>query len=538
MYHAGGVVNAGAQARLLTEQFKFVLYNPCADIPGVGITGPLSTNSNEVVVTGVSAAATNLTVYQDSGSGMVQIGQRTSGVVAGNNTVTVSGLIKGAKVAATQTIDGVAGCTPQDGFGVVVGGGANPRIRLALSLRENPTATGPVGANGGPGANSFIHFAPATSVLSGSCPGAGTITLYPSNDWQTVTVDLGRQSIGNSENVSGTTGTAVDFNGYPAANTVAIQVYAYKTVGDTKIYSPVGAASPTVTSNDTFTVTWNWDAVPDADGYRLLRNWNEAGFTASADVVSSNSFFDTAFYPTEWVEGEFTVTPTTAQTTPSMAWNPTVSNSVVAGTWAFLESIAFASDDTTDNGPYDIYIDNLANGTNGVFQDFEGFAADTPAGVVFNQPSYSGTTSGNILTAPNIASISSAAADTGTKSIRVRWQFADGANNRWMRFNTFNTSVMPNPLVNLNEPISFRILLLPVGSTPVPPLGAVTVTGLVGTSLNYTGGGGAQFVLVKSADINTPMSSWTRVATNTVTPGSFTIPVGSETQAFYGVKSE
>lgn len=66
----------------------------------------------------------------------------------------------------------------------------------------------------------------------------------------------------------------------------------------------------------------------------------------------------------------------------------------------------------------------------------------------------------------------------------------------------------------------------------------VTISGLVGTSLNYTGGAGAQFVLVMSADIAAPMNTWTRVATNPVTPGSFTIPVGSETQAFYRIKSE
>jgi hypothetical protein len=134
-----------------------------------------------------------------------------------------------------------------------------------------------------------------------------------------------------------------------------------------------------------------------------------------------------------------------------------------------LEAIAFTSDDETDNGPFDIYIDNLANGANGVFQTFEGFVAGTAAGVVFNQPSYSGTTSGNILTAPNVADISNAAADTGTKSLRTRWQFTSGATNLWMRFNTFNTSVMPNPLVNLDEPISFRLLMQPVGATPVAP---------------------------------------------------------------------
>jgi hypothetical protein len=380
-----------------------------------------------------------------------------------------------------------------------------------------------------------LHFLGASAVVGGAPINAPIV--YPSNEWQTVTFDLGRQTIDNSDNATGTVGDAVDFNGYPANNTVAIQVYAFKTIGDTRMYSPVGAASPMLTSNDTFTVTWSWDTVTDAEGYRLLRNWNEAGFTASIDVVGSNTLFDTAFYPTEWIEDLATVTPKFGQTGPSVQWNPTVSNTNnLPGEWGALESINFVIGDLTDTGPYDIFIDNIQNGTT-VFQTFEE-AAIGATGYGFQAPSFSGTTSGGILTAPNSTAVSGAAADTGTKSLRVQWQWNGLVSSKWLRLTTSTALPASNPFVDLQQPISFRILLLPVGSTPVPPLGPVTVTGLVGTSLDYTGGGGAQFVLVKSADINTPMSSWTRVATNTVTPGSFTIPVGSETQAFYGVKSE
>jgi hypothetical protein len=96
-------------------------------------------------------------------------------------------------------------------------------------------------------------------------------------------------------------------------------------------------------------------------------------------------------------------------------------------------------------------------------------------------------------------------------------------------------SVSARVLYNQSSLASSAASSLTVNSVAQEP---VTISGIVGTSLNYTGGAGAQFVLVMSADIAAPISSWTRVATNTVTPGSFTIPVGSETQAFYGVKSE
>jgi hypothetical protein len=463
-YFADGVVSAGASQRLVIEQFKFVYYDYCTDVPEVTVSGPLSTNSNQVLVRNVSVSATNVTVFQDTGAGMAQVGKRTSGVVAGNNYVTVSGLVKGAKVAATQTINGVDGCTPQAGFGIQVGGGANPRLRLALSIKENPTAAGPVGANGAAGANSNIHFIPANNVLGGSCPGDGTIVIYPSNDWQTVTVP-GRQSIGDSGNAAG---TAASGSGYLPNDSVTMQVYAYKSVPDlgVTIYSATAAQSAAVTSNDVFVVNWTWDTVAGAEGYRLLRDVNSGGYNEYVDLAV-NSYTDAG---NNWVAGN-TVTPTTSQGMPSIMWNPTVGNADnIVGTWGVLEAIALASDDLSDNGPFNIYLDDLANGTNGVFQDFEGFVATTPAGVVFNQPSYSGTTSGNILPTPNDGAIAGEAAYAGTKSQRVGWQFASGATNLWIRYNTFNTSVMPNPLVNLDQPISFKILVLPVGASPTNPL--------------------------------------------------------------------
>ncbi len=78
-----------------------------------------------------------------------------------------------------------------------------------------------------------------------------------------------------------------------------------------------------------------------------------------------------------------------------------------------------------------------------------------------------------------------------------------------------------------------------------PPLSAATISTGSGkwdsssTTVSYTGGSGSKFILLESADVKAAMSSWTRVATNTVTPGSFTIPaVGTAAPKFYRVKSE
>ncbi len=484
LYYVGGMVNAGAQQRFIIEQFKFEQVIPCSAVPSVGVTGPIAPSIPTVTVTGVDPQATNVTVYQDTGSGPVQVGKLTSGVTSNNNVVPVTGLTKGARVGATQTINGIEGCKPQTGFGILVGGGANPRLRVALSLKEAPTATGPVGANGGTAANSNIHFVPCTEVLNGSCPGDGAIILYPSNDWQTVTVP-GRDTVGNPANVAGTVAAGT---GYNANDSVTVQVYAFRNIPSLSI--PIFSKAPgqaTATSAQAFTVNWTWDAVPGAEGYRLVRNVNNFGPNEYVDVTSGTSFSDSS---STWAAG-VVVTPTSAQTVPSILWYPQVTTpDTIAGDWAILESIAFVNDDPTDTGPFDIYIDNLANGNNGIFQDFEAFPANLGAGFVFNQPSFSGTTSGNLLSAPNVTDFSNVAADTGTKSIHVQWQFLSPNTNSWMRFNTYSNtvSVMPNPLVNLDEPISFRILMQPVGATPPTPPTPPTISAQDWPELNWVGG--------------------------------------------------
>jgi hypothetical protein len=71
-----------------------------------------------------------------------------------------------------------------------------------------------------------------------------------------------------------------------------------------------------------------------------------------------------------------------------------------------------------------------------------------------------------------------------------------------------------------------------------PVLSSTTISNIVGSALNYGGGGGSQFVLLKSMNPAAPLSSWTRVHTNFATPGTFTVQAGSEARAFYRIKSE
>ena len=69
-------------------------------------------------------------------------------------------------------------------------------------------------------------------------------------------------------------------------------------------------------------------------------------------------------------------------------------------------------------------------------------------------------------------------------------------------------------------------------------LAPTTIGNIIGTTLTYGGGAGSHFVLLKSVSVAAPLSGWARVATNNATPGTFTVPAGSERAAFYRVKSE
>jgi hypothetical protein len=514
-YFVGGVVSAVTPNRLVVDTFKLALDNPCLNIPVVGVTGPLATNLAAVVVTGVTNTATKITVYQDSGSGMTQIGSLSTGIVNGNNNVPVSGLVKGAQVAATQTINGQEGCMPT--AGTVVGGGGNPAIRFALSIRECPSS-GPAGAPG-ISTNTAIHFLGASTV-SGGAP-TDSMILYPSNGWQTVTF-AGKAGASSPSNAVGSVADFVD-SGYSANDTVAIQVYAYRTVPATGllVYSATPAQSATITSNGVFIVNWSWDPAPNADGYQVLRNVNGGGYNEFANVGATTTFMDAN---NGWSPGN-TVTPNLVQSVPSVQWNPASTTpplNSLTSRWAILEAVALTIADTTDTGPFDLYIDNIQSGTN-AFQTFETVPANT-TDYGFRVPSFSGTTSGNILGAPNVGQVANNAADTGTKSFHVQFQWQTPNATRWVRL---TTSAVNNPQVDMDQPISMRVLFQPPGATPPtpPPSPTLAVSTVAGkTVLNWTGGHRLQTsVNVTGTYTNTTQVRSANTWTN-ITLGAFLSP--------------
>ena len=75
---------------------------------------------------------------------------------------------------------------------------------------------------------------------------------------------------------------------------------------------------------------------------------------------------------------------------------------------------------------------------------------------------------------------------------------------------------------------------------PITPVTSFSIaTGLGGDlTLSYAGGSGSHFVLLQTNNVAAPLSDWTRVKTNTSSPGTFAITPGSDPQQFYRIKSE
>lgn len=78
------------------------------------------------------------------------------------------------------------------------------------------------------------------------------------------------------------------------------------------------------------------------------------------------------------------------------------------------------------------------------------------------------------------------------------------------------------------------------GGTAPQPVTDMQITGAgAGTAtINYSGGAGNQFVLLRASVVTTPLNNWERVATNTAATGSFSMAIGAEPQMFYRIQSE
>jgi hypothetical protein len=148
-----------------------------------------------------------------------------------------------------------------------------------------------------------------------------------------------------------------------------------------------------------------------------------------------------------------------------------------------LEHIRYKSNGgTISSMPLSIWIDDLIDNidppgppapTDVLIQDWEAFAP--PAEVTFQEPRFSGSTSGNLMLMPNLSTVDDTVAHTGTHSYRSDFQFIDDDPTRWVRLTTFNTPNQPNPTVQFDQSSIIRFWLR---GLPVPEPGSLLLLGV------------------------------------------------------------
>lgn len=152
------------------------------------------------------------------------------------------------------------------------------------------------------------------------------------------------------------------------------------------------------------------------------------------------------------LDGTFQTFTFNFQTDPLTAFAGTTANSMYDGVRGVLEHIRIRNiDGITD--PIELYIDNIRNieptGAPHTVSDFEGFADGLE--VTFQEPRFSGSTSGFLQLMPNVALTSSAFASQGTVSDNIQFQFINNVNTNWVRLTTFNATNLPNPAIDFGQ---------------------------------------------------------------------------------------
>ncbi|MBE0536643.1 MAG: PEP-CTERM sorting domain-containing protein [Phycisphaerae bacterium] len=140
-------------------------------------------------------------------------------------------------------------------------------------------------------------------------------------------------------------------------------------------------------------------------------------------------------------------------------------NGAIDGTRGVLESIRIRNLDGT-TGPISLWIDDVVNTVAAgsvVLTGFEGYTDDQQ--VMFRQPSFSGSTSGNLITPPNFAGVDNSGGYTGDASYRLEFEFKDDDAVRWLRLTTFGTGALPNPAIDFAPGSSFSFMMK---ATPEP----------------------------------------------------------------------
>jgi len=146
-----------------------------------------------------------------------------------------------------------------------------------------------------------------------------------------------------------------------------------------------------------------------------------------------------------WQQFTFTIA-----TDPLTGFAGTTANGILDGTFGVFEHVRVLNAAGITE-PIHLWIDDVVDTTmtGGPvnFADFQGFATGTE--VMFQEPSFSGSTSANLLTG-SVSGVDNRVASR-TSACRFDFQFIDNSPTRWVRLTTFNTPNLPNPLIRFDD---------------------------------------------------------------------------------------
>jgi hypothetical protein len=218
-----------------------------------------------------------------------------------------------------------------------------------------------------------------------------------------------------------------------------------------------------------------------------------------------------------------------------------------------LQAIWFACDDTDDTGRYEIYIDNIVNGTN--VCGFEQFTSGSGSGP-FSIPAGTGVGNTAKNQPPLFGGIVSSNADVGTKCAKLHWQYMSTGAGNSTRLTVTPTAGWTTTMMDLTQPITVRMLVLLVGvSKPglsiSQPVNTTITNGIAAnvtiTATDNSGSGtlayqwkrsGTNLVGVTTSALGFPTPSpaaagtYSCEVTNTVASGTYAGTYTSECQPF------
>ena len=142
----------------------------------------------------------------------------------------------------------------------------------------------------------------------------------------------------------------------------------------------------------------------------------------------------------------FTFTPASDTLT---AFAGATANSVLDTDWVSLEHIRIRNVDGI-TAPIRLWIDEIANtsASGSAVEGFEGQTVGTE--VMFQEPGFSGSTSGNVL-AGGTSAVTDTMAFAGSLSYETNFQFVDGTDSRWVRLTTFGTAILQDPALLVRQ---------------------------------------------------------------------------------------